>query len=129
MAPKTIIKKKDVYTSAVGRRKAAVATVKLYPTSGQSTINQKPVNSDNPAFMATHTEKKYHFVSIIRGGGKEGQIEALTLAIARALKIVNPEMGPALRSAGLLSVDARVRERRKVGTGGKARRAKQSPKR
>lgn len=127
--PTKSISKKDTYTFAVGRRKAAVATVKLFPTSGQSTINHKSVSSDNQSFVATHTEGKYHFIAIIRGGGKCGQIEALTLAIARALKTANPEMGSTLRNAGLLTVDARVRERRKIGTGGKARRAKQSPKR
>jgi small subunit ribosomal protein S9 len=51
------------------------------------------------------------------------------LAISRALKIINELFKPALREAGLLTVDSRVRERRMVGTGGKARRQKQSPKR
>ena len=65
----------------------------------------------------------------IIGGGKTGQLSALTLALSRALVKSNPDFTSPLAKATLLTVDARVRERRMVGTGGKARRQKQSPKR
>jgi small subunit ribosomal protein S9 len=128
------------YTYAIGRRKSAVATIKLYKGKGDSTINQiavshyfsQPsalVNYSKP-FVVTDTQNKYYFQARISGGGKEGQLDALVLAISRALKIVDEiNYKPLLRTAGLLTVDSRVRERRMVGTGGKARRQKQSPKR
>ena len=130
---------KDHYTFAVGRRKSAVATVKLYSGKGESKVNdQSPVKYFTAVFYnlqfekpfeATHTEDKYHYTATIVGGGKHGQIEALTVALARALRKDNTDFVSPLRNAGLVTIDPRVRERRKVGTGGKARRAKQSPKR
>lgn len=136
--PKTVAKK-DHYTFAVGRRKAAVATVKLFGGKGESKINGSQVDKYfssvfyhlqfNKPFEVTHTEDKYYYTAKVIGGGKNGQIEALTVALARALRKDNTEFTAPLRAAGLVTIDARVRERRKVGTGGKARRAKQSPKR
>ena len=66
---------------------------------------------------------------LIRGGGKSGQLDAVVHGISRALCIVDEEYRPLLKKEGLLTRDPRVRERRKVGKGGKARRKKQSPKR
>lgn len=125
------------YVYALGRRKAAVATVKLFKGKGDSTINTRPLNKYFPLtfsrldlpFVVTETQNKYYFNAKIVGGGKTGQLAALILAISRALKKTNPDMTPVLAQANLLTVDARVRERRMVGTGGKARRQKQSPKR
>ncbi len=137
--PKTTTPKKDQYTFTVGRRKSAVATIKLYPGKGESKVNDQSVakyfssvfyhSQYELPFEVTHTQDKYHYTATILGGGKHGQIEALTVALARALKEISAEYTSVLRAAGLLTIDARVRERRKVGTGGKARRAKQSPKR
>jgi|SRR3989339_123513 len=133
------LNKNNPYTYAVGRRRSAVATIKLYPSKGDSQVNKisldkyfpgsaAKVNYQQP-FTVTDTENKYHFESKIIGGGKHGQLQALALAISRALQKHHPEMTVSLRAAGLLTVDSRVRQRRMVGTGGKARRQKQSPKR
>jgi small subunit ribosomal protein S9 len=128
------------YTYAVGRRRSAVATIKLFSGKGESTVNGTEVSkyfSGNlnkivysKPFTVTETDGKYYFQAKITGGGTNGQLDALALSIARALKKVDEAAYlPALRAENLLSVDSRVRERRKVGTGGKARRTKQSPKR
>ncbi|KKQ31303.1 MAG: 30S ribosomal protein S9 [Candidatus Shapirobacteria bacterium GW2011_GWF1_38_23] len=135
--PKTSKKTTNAYVYALGRRKSAVASVKLFKGKGDSTINTRPVNKYFPLtftrlelpFKTTETENKFHFAAKIVGGGRTGQLAALILAISRALKKGNPDMTLLLAQAGLLTVDARVRERRMVGTGGKARRKKQSPKR
>ena len=129
----------NTYTYAIGRRKSAVATVKLQNGKGESIINKialekyfptktNKISYDKP-FVITKTQDKYHFESKILGGGKMGQVEALALAISRALVKINETFKPDLRAAGLLTVDSRVKERRMVGTGGKSRRQKQSPKR
>lgn len=132
-----VTKSNKKYTSALGRRKAAVASVKLFTGKEVSVVNKKNVEAYfpnthtflNKPFEVTKTAGKYYFVSKIIGGGVEGQREALTLAIARALQKIDADYTLALRQAGLLTVDSRVRERRMIGTGGKARRKKQSPKR
>lgn len=136
--PKT--PKSQKYTAAVGRRRSAVANVKLFLGKGDNLVNRQPIDSYFPGvinrinyqrpFTATDTEAKYYLVAKIVGGGSKSQAQALSLAISRALVKINPETyKPLLRSAGLLTVDSRVRQRRHVGTGGKARRQKQSPKR
>lgn len=134
--PKTSTKK---YIYAVGRRRAAVVTVKLFSGKGESQVNNQPVekyfssireDKYRRPFEVTQNESKFYFQSRAAGGGKEGQLEALALALARALQIHDTASNTQpLRQAGLLTVDSRVRQRRMVGTGGKARRKKQSPKR
>ena len=129
----------NTYTDAIGRRKSAIATVKLFSGKGDLEVNTKPVDKYFPTpsqktqyekpFIVTNTTGKYHFKAKIIGGGKNGQVEALVLAIARALQKLDNTFTSVLRTSGLLTVDSRVRERRMVGTGGKARRQKQSPKR
>jgi small subunit ribosomal protein S9 len=137
MPPKSSSKS---YTYAIGRRKAAVANLKLFVGKGESVVNNVAVSKYFPQanhkialelpFLLTKTIDKYHYQAKIIGGGKEGQLESLALAISRALqKIDKLNYTPLLRPAGLLTVDARVRQRRMVGTGGKSRRQKQSPKR
>ena len=134
---KTPKKTSTTYVYALGRRKAAVATVKLFKGKGESNINTRSLNKYFPLtfsrldlpFVVTETQNKYYFNAKIVGGGKTGQLAALILAISRALKKSNIDFTTVLAQAGLLTVDARVRERRMVGTGGKARRQKQSPKR
>jgi len=129
----------NTYTYAVGRRKSAVATIKLFPGKGNSIVNKlaidkyfpgatDKINYDKP-FVITETLGKFHFEAKVTGGGKQGQVEALMLATSRALFKQNEALKSVLRTNGLLTVDSRVRERRMVGTGGKARRQKQSPKR
>ena len=132
--------KKINYVYAVGRRKSASARVRLYKGKGESTVNGFPVKKyfgyamDQAAwakpFGVLDVSDKYYVTVKVAGGGKSGQLEAIVHGISRALAKVNKEkFRPALKKAGLLTRDSRVRERRKVGTGGKARRKKQSPKR
>ncbi len=144
---------KQDYVYAVGRRKESSARVRLYSSikegqvwaghavsKDQMLVNEMPIEKYfsgplNKAkyqlpFILTNTLGKYAVTVKIVGGGKMGQLEAMVLGIARALSLANRDKNrPVLKSKKLLKVDARVRERRKVGTGGKARRKKQSPKR
>jgi len=136
----TKLNNKTTYTYAVGRRKSSVATVKLFAGKADNTINGMAFDKYFPGehaafnllkpFVVTETKGKFYYQAKIVGGGKIGQLDALVLAISRSLKKLNEEAYKSLlRNAGLLTVDSRVRERRMVGTGGKARRQKQSPKR
>lgn len=130
---------KNTYIYSYGRRKSAVASVKLFQGIGESTVNGNALSKYFPGvsylvkydrpFKTTETEGKFYFQAKIVGGGKAGQVDALILAISRSLVKLDPTYKPALRLADLMTVDSRVRERRMVGTGGKARRQKQSPKR
>lgn len=149
---KTKKQKKD-YIYAVGRRKESSARVRLYSSlregqtwgdvavsKDQILVNGMPIEKyfPGPANKAkyvqplalTNTLGKYAVTIKVEGGGKAGQLDALVLGLARALALANREKNRSvLKAQKLLKVDARVRERRKVGTGGKARRKKQSPKR
>lgn len=130
--------KKD-YIFAVGRRKEATARIRLFNGKGEHTVNQMPIDKYfagavnayfyNQPLRVADVADKYYFTAKVVGGGPKGQLEAVTLGIARALIKSNKDLRPTLKAAGLLTRDPRVRERRKVGTGGKARRKKQSPKR
>lgn len=124
---------------AIGRRKRAVVSVYLHTGAGESTVNEKPISvyfsGSAPKialakpFLVTETEGKYWLTAKAAGGGKASQQDALILAVARALVKVKPSLRTSLRTAALLTRDSRKRQRRMVGTGGKARRQKQSPKR
>lgn len=146
-------KQKQDYTYAVGRRKQSSARVRLYSSvkegqvwgdvavsKDQILVNGMPVEKYFPGplskarymqpLLLTNTVGKYAVTIKVEGGGKAGQLDAIVLGLSRALALVNREKNRGiLKSKKLLKVDARVRERRKVGTGGKARRKKQSPKR
>ena len=133
-------KKKINYVYAVGRRRSASARIRLFKGKGTSLVNEQPVEKYFPGeineevwtkpFRLTDTLGKYYVTVKIVGGGKNGQLGAAVHGIARTLVKANKDkFRPPLKEAGLLTRDARVRERRKVGTGGKARRKKQSPKR
>ncbi|MBI2622886.1 MAG: 30S ribosomal protein S9 [Candidatus Levybacteria bacterium] len=148
---KTTLKKDFVF--AVGRRKEAIARVRLYKAAnngvlwgekkvkkGEIFVNGKPIGeyfSGKVAevlymepFRLTNTVGKYILTVKVEGGGKKGQLEATVHGISRALQLLDKEkFRSVLKKKGFLTRDARVRERRKVGTGGKARRKKQSPKR
>ncbi|OGL53568.1 30S ribosomal protein S9 [Candidatus Shapirobacteria bacterium RBG_13_44_7] len=136
--PKKVSSSKQ-YLFALGRRKSSVATIKLFSGKGESTVNGRPVDKYFPKlvdqimyqkpFVVTDTPNKFHFQAKIIGGGTKGQSEALSLAISRALCLNTATFKPLLRAQGLMTVDSRVRQRRQVGTGGKSRRQKQSPKR
>jgi len=133
-------KRKINYIYAVGRRRSASARIRLFRGKGESTVNGKSISAYFPGaidknkwskpFKATDTSEKYYVSVKVVGGGKKGQLGAVVHGISRALVKANEEKYRILlKKEGLLTRDARVRERRKVGTGGKARRKKQSPKR
>ena len=121
-----------------GRRKEAVARVRLRPGTGQVVINGRPIDgyftiashrqSATEALRITQTADVYDVHATIDGGGVSGQAGALRLGIARALVALDEEMRPPLKKAGLLTRDSREKERRKYGLK-KARKAPQYTKR
>jgi small subunit ribosomal protein S9 len=132
-------KNKKDYTYAVGRRKTASARVRLYVGKGDSLVNgisvEKFFSDPNDVeiwkrpFRVLDVSDKYFITVKVKGGGKNGQVEAISHGISRALEKINKDFRIPLKKAGLLTRDPRERERRKVNTGGKARRKRQSPKR
>lgn len=125
--------------STVGRRKEAVARVRLSPGNGQIIINDKPIaeyfkglllqNLYTKPLAITQTTNKYVISVKVTGGGPASQVKAVVHGIARALAKVEPSARAVLKKEGLLTRDARVKERRKYGHAQKARAKKQSPKR
>lgn len=132
-------KKKIDYLYGVGRRRTSSARARVFRGKGETTVNGQPAGKYFPGLVSEHEWSKpfkvtdmlskYYATVKVVGGGKKGQLEAVSHAISRALAKEKEDFKKALKAAGLLTRDARVRERRKVGTGGKARRKKQSPKR
>lgn len=136
---KTISKKSDSYVEAVGRRKTAVARIRLYPASkADFVVNQKPLAQylQNPVYQAIAKEslekgssgKNFRVSALVRGGGLHAQSEALRHGIARALVQMDPDLRTSLKSLGFLTRDSRMRERKKFGLK-RARRARQWRKR
>jgi small subunit ribosomal protein S9 len=126
-------------TGATGRRKEAVARVRLVPGSGKWTINGRALDDYFPnkvhqqivsePFAAAAVAGSYDVIARIHGGGITGQAGALRLGVARALNAVDAEASrPALKRAGMLTRDARIKERKKAGLK-KARKAPQYSKR
>jgi small subunit ribosomal protein S9 len=124
---------------AVGRRKEAVARVRLIPGSGTWKINGRTLEDYfpnkvhqqlvNDPFKTLDVEGSYDVIALIDGGGVTGQAGALRLGIARALNEIDAEANrPALKKAGFLTRDPRVKERKKYGLK-KARKAPQYSKR
>lgn len=133
-------KTKKNYTYSVGRRRSASARIRLFKGRKESLVNDVVIGQYFPGvvmrkswlmpFELTDTIGKYYITVKVVGGGKNGQLGAVVHGTARALALVNTDkFRIPLKKAGLLTRDARIRERRKIGTGGKARRKKQSPKR
>ncbi len=126
------------YLYATGRRKSAVARVQLHEGTGQIVINGRPMEQllprlvdqvlVNEPFRVTNTTGRYTVMAKIVGGGTSGWAGALTHGIARALALASEENRLALRHAGLLTRDARVKERKKYGLK-RARKAPQYTKR
>jgi small subunit ribosomal protein S9 len=140
LAKKMAKTKKPSFIFAVGRRKESTARVRLYRGKAENTVNGIAAAVYFPGelsakviakpFGATESSDKYYFSAKVVGGGKEGQLAAVALGVARALVKIAPDKNRTLlKKLGLLSRDARIRQRRMVGKGGKARRKKQSPKR
>lgn len=135
--PKT---KKQNFIYAIGRRKTATARIRLYLKKGPILVNDKPISQYFPGktlepiyqlpLTLTKTLDKFSATIKVLGSGKQGQLGAVVHGLARALTKHDKEaFHKILKSHGLLTRDPRAKERRKVGTGGKARRKKQSPKR
>ncbi|MCF0192219.1 MAG: 30S ribosomal protein S9 [Prevotella sp.] len=124
--------------NAIGRRKSAVARVYVTEGSGKITINKKDIETYFPSailryvvkqpLLALGVEEKYDIKVNLDGGGFTGQSQALRMAIARALVIINAEDKKALKTKGFLTRDAREVERKKPGQP-KARRRFQFSKR
>ena len=133
-----------MYTSAkpyfygTGRRKSSTARVRLYPGTGTITINGRDIHTYfgletlkliiNQPFMVTDTMGKFDIVANVRGGGFSGQAGAIRHGAARALLLADETFRPALKKAGLLTRDPRMKERKKYGLKA-ARRASQFSKR
>ena len=133
-----------MYTSAkpyfygTGRRKKSVARVRLYPGTGSITINGRDVDDYfgletlklimNQPFEATNNMGKFDVVANVVGGGISGQAGAIRHGIARALLVADETTRGALKAAGLLTRDPRMKERKKYGLKA-ARRAPQFSKR
>jgi len=125
--------------AATGRRKEAVARVRIVPGTGVWTVNGRALDSYfpnklhqqvvNEPFAACEVEGRFDVIARIHGGGITGQAGALRLGVARCLNEIDEETNrPSLKKAGLLTRDARVIERKKAGLK-KARKAPQFSKR
>ena len=134
----------NMYTSAkpyfygTGRRKNSVARVRIYPGSGEITINGRSIDEYfgletlklivNQPFGVTGTAGKFDIGANVTGGGISGQAGAIRHGVARALLAADAEYRPALKAAGFLTRDPRMKERKKYGLKA-ARRAPQFSKR
>lgn len=130
---------KGQFFYAVGRRKTSVARVRLYPGDGNFIVNGKPVREFfggrelhytilAEPFITTGTTERFDVVASVVGGGVSGQVGAIRHGISRALVNADGDLRAALKADGLLTRDAREKERKKVGLK-RARKAPQYTKR
>ena len=113
------------YVEAVGRRKEASARVRLYPGTGEIVVNDKPVDDYfgraldqmilRQPLTLTGTSATLNISVKVQGGGESGQASAVRLGIARALIAQDANLRPVLKAAGILTRDARAKERKKPG--------------
>lgn len=114
------------YFYGLGRRKSATARVRLYKGKGGLTINSKPAAEyfdNNKTLLAEITDplalvnkqKEYDITVLVQGGGTAGQVDAIKLAIAKALTTAHSDLRPTLKKADLLKRDSREKERKKYG--------------
>lgn len=114
------------YIYGLGRRKAASARARLYKGKGEITINGKPALeyfSGNKSMLAeitdplalTQKQKDYDISVRVIGGGLAGQVDAIKLAISKALQTEAPDLRPVLKKAGFVKRDPREKERKKYG--------------
>ncbi|MBP7227907.1 MAG: 30S ribosomal protein S9 [Longilinea sp.] len=122
------------YIECIGRRKESTARVRIMPGSGKFIVNDRDAQEYFPRvgdletilkpFMAANQDRNTFDVSVlVKGGGVSGQTGAVTLGLARALARMNAEFVPMLRKYGLLTRDARAKERKKPGL----KRARKAP--
>ncbi len=133
-----MVQEQQHYYYAIGKRKTSVAQVRLYTDSGADQVNGKPLDEVFPwdswqqliaePFDATSSHGQFRISAKIRGGGVVSQAGALRHGIARALQVADPSLRAPLKRAGLLTRDAREKERKKYGLA-RARKAKQWTKR
>ena len=131
-------KSTKVYYYGTGRRKDAVARVRLVPGTGKITINEKDIDEYfgletlklivNQPFGVTETAGKFDIIATVVGGGISGQAGAIRHGLSRALLQADPNYRAALKAAGFLRRDPRMKERKKYGLKA-ARRASQFSKR
>ncbi len=129
---------KNPYYYGTGRRKSSVARVRVYPGSGNITINGRSIDEYfgldtlklivRQPLVLTETAEQFDIVANVTGGGVTGQAGAIRHGISRALLVFNPELRPTLKKAGFLTRDPRMKERKKYGLKA-ARRAPQFSKR
>ena len=126
------------YFYGTGRRKSSVARVRVYPGTGKVTINDRDIDDYfgletlktivRQPLVLTETAEKFDIVCRVSGGGVSGQAGAIRHGVARALLQFDENLRPALKKAGFLTRDPRMKERKKYGLK-KARRAPQFSKR
>jgi small subunit ribosomal protein S9 len=130
---------KNSYFYAIGRRKSATARVRLQTGKGLISINGQPAETyfDGSKYLLAKLQEpfgtvdhvnKFDVSAVVSGGGQEGQTEAIRLGIAKTLVVMNEDLKSTLKRAGLLSRDAREKERKKFGLRG-ARKQRQFTKR
>lgn len=114
------------YTYGLGRRKSATARARLYKGKGEITINDKPALeylSGNKTYLAeitdplalTSKQKDFDITVLVKGGGLAGQVDAIKLAISKALTLEASDLRPMLKKAGFIKRDPREKERKKYG--------------
>ena len=127
------------YFYGLGRRKSATASARLYKGKGVITINDKPASeflSDNKSLLAEITDplalvgkqNDYDVTILVKGGGTAGQVDAIKLAIAKAVTTAHSDLRAPLKKAEFLKRDSREKERKKYGLRG-ARKKEQFSKR
>ena len=131
-------KKENIFFYGTGRRKNAIARVRLVEGTGKITINGKDIDEFfgletlkvivRQPLTVTNTSAKFDVIATVKGGGISGQAGAIRHGIARALNAANSEYRPALKTNGFLTRDPRMKERKKYGLK-KARKAPQFSKR
>jgi small subunit ribosomal protein S9 len=135
--PEATTTAKEKYSYGTGRRKSAIARVRLYPGDGSITVNDKPaaeyfstslLGGLMPVLTSVGKEKAFRISAKVVGGGKAGQADAVRHGIARALVELDPELRTTLKKVGYLSRDPREKERKKYGLK-RARKAPQFSKR
>jgi len=136
----TVVLPKSRYFEGVGRRKVATARVRIFEVPGDFIVNDQVVGQYfdeimhapalyNRPLEVTGLKGKFTISVKVSGSGINSQLGAVNHGLSRALLEYNPDLRPLLKAAGLLTRDDRMKETRKIGSGGKARRKRQSPKR
>jgi small subunit ribosomal protein S9 len=122
------------YFEGIGRRKESTARVRLMSGSGGFTVNQKPIEAYftrlgdieiilAPLAAAGQDKATFDVSVVVRGGGVSGQTSSVQLGLARALVLMNAELGPTMRKGGFMTRDPRIKERKKPGL----KRARKAP--